>query len=145
MRAQDGDTALHWAASGGHAEVVATLLSKGADGRVANAVGATPLHLASQNGHAPVVALLLRDGKQPVDVRDRAGRTALMFAAQYGKVEVLALLIEAGASSAARSNVRALARIRVWRVRVCRAMPCAQVAHLFLCISPRFADWHHRL
>ena len=107
LRAQDGDTALHWAASGGHAEVVAALLSKKADGRIANAVGATPLHLASQNGHAPVVALLLREGRQPVDVRDRAGRTALMFAAQQGQVDVLALLIEAGASSAARSNVRA--------------------------------------
>ena len=92
--------------------MVAALLTKGADGRNANAVGATPLHLASQNGHAPVVALLLRENKQPVDVRDRAGRTALMFAAQEGKVEVLTLLIEAGASCAARSNVRARACVR---------------------------------
>ena len=107
---QDGDTALHWAATGGHAAVAQAVLLRGGDARRANAVGSTPLHVASQHGHAAVVALLLCHGKQAVDARDRAGRTALHFAAQQGHVDVLTLLLEAGASRAAHSNVRAHAR-----------------------------------
>ena len=112
--AQDGDTALHWAATGGHNAVAQAVLLRGGDARLAISVGSTPLHVAAQQGHTTVVALLLRDGKQQVDSRDRAGRTALHFAAQHGKTDVLALLLEAGASRAARSNVRA-ARLAAWQ------------------------------
>lgn len=107
--AQEGDTALCWAASGGHAAVAAALVSRGADAKLANNVGATPMHLASQKGHAPVVALLLKlHDSAAVDVRDRGGRTALHFAGQNGRSDVVKLLLQAGASRTARSNVRAL-------------------------------------
>ena len=49
-----GATALHWAASGGHAAVVVTLLNAKADPRLpcAGMAGATALHLAAQSSEA---------------------------------------------------------------------------------------------
>src|SRR5918996_2102639 len=59
----DGMTALHWAATGGHADLVETLLYAGANVRATTRLGAyTPLHLASQNGHAAIVGALVKAG-----------------------------------------------------------------------------------
>lgn len=60
---KSGSTALHWAASGGHADCAAALLKVyNVEINVQNKLGDTPLHNASWKGHAEVVALLLEKG-----------------------------------------------------------------------------------
>jgi ankyrin repeat protein len=73
---QEGDTALHWAAHGGHAELCRLLLTYNARGDVPNSVGTTPLHLAAQGGHLDAAAVLLQEAHVPADIRDRV-RTAV--------------------------------------------------------------------
>jgi hypothetical protein len=69
---QEGDTALHWAAAGGHAEIVRMLLQHKAPALVHNGVGASPLHLAAVGGHVEAAAVLLHDAQVPPNVLDRA-------------------------------------------------------------------------
>eukprot|EP00952_Eustigmatos_sp_NYUAD-ZCMA_P006245 26923-Eustigmatos_ZCMA.PRE.1 len=52
-------TALHWACYKGNLEVVALLLSRGADGRVKEHQGRTPLIDAAAQGQPGAVDLLL--------------------------------------------------------------------------------------
>ena len=56
----DGDTALIWAASCGHAAAVEVLMRVGADLHARNADGRTALDWAARNGHGPVVVILKR-------------------------------------------------------------------------------------
>lgn len=49
-QAQNGATALHHAASSGHAAVVGKLLAAGADANTQNGSGNTALHLAAAKG-----------------------------------------------------------------------------------------------
>jgi ankyrin repeat protein len=63
-----GTTALHWAAMGGSIDVVALLLSRGADprrvGRKFEARGETPLEMAVAGGHHAVARLLEEHGRR---------------------------------------------------------------------------------
>ena len=52
-------TALHWAASKGHAATVRWLLAAGASATVTNASGATPLHAAADNQHVACIGVLM--------------------------------------------------------------------------------------
>jgi ankyrin repeat protein len=54
----DGSTALHGAASGGHEAVVRLLVVLGADRDAIDNDGSTALHLAASEGHEAVVRLL---------------------------------------------------------------------------------------
>ena len=56
------NSALHWAASFGSAEVVDLLLKRGANVNAANADGCTPLHDAVQRKDAAIVKILLDAG-----------------------------------------------------------------------------------
>lgn len=58
QRDQDGRTALHWAAFGGHQETCAALLSKGADPNARDKEGHTPLDLAISRGHGQLASFL---------------------------------------------------------------------------------------
>ena len=69
-----GMTALHWAASYGHAAVVDILLRVVADVEARDAYGCTPLHWAAQYGHAAVVERLIRAGAD-IEARDAQGRS----------------------------------------------------------------------
>jgi ankyrin repeat protein len=101
----DGFTPLQQAAAGGHANLVAVLLERGAD---ANAVGGSEvvggLHLAglpalmwaAVRGHEGVVTVLVEHGVD-ANARDARGRTALMLAAWAGDAAVMDALLDAGA------------------------------------------------
>lgn len=65
LAGQDGNTALHLAAAGGHVDAVRELLSRGARSDAENAQGLTPLHMAAEKGHADVIKLLLENRPAP--------------------------------------------------------------------------------
>ena len=66
----DDGTALHSAASGRHADVIALLLGAGADPNARQTGGWTPLHAATANGDEPSVRLLLDAGADPAATND---------------------------------------------------------------------------
>eukprot|EP00727_Mastigamoeba_balamuthi_P013749 m51a1_g8998 hypothetical protein (155) ;mRNA; f:102135-102705 len=67
-----GNTPLHYAAGGGHADACAALLAAGADINAANAIGQTPLHRAAMRCRAQVVELLVARGAN-IEAVDKEG------------------------------------------------------------------------
>lgn len=86
---------LVYAAFGGHLDVVAYLLGKGADINAASEGGMTALMAAARNGHLPVVRALLAGGADMEKRTDR-GDSALDIAQRTGNTEIAALLTAAG-------------------------------------------------
>ncbi len=83
QRAEEGETALHWAADRGHIAVLQLLLQHGADVNAADSDGLTPLHYAAlaeqreaaeQLAAAPGVQLgqLSAGGEAPADLAPEA-------------------------------------------------------------------------
>ncbi|XP_077353395.1 ankycorbin isoform X2 [Festucalex cinctus] len=89
----EGKSALHVAASRGHTDCLAVLLSHGADPTVTDAAGLNPLHLAAKNNHAECCKRLIQS-KCPVDAVDGSGRSALHHAAIGGKIQTVQFLCE---------------------------------------------------
>eukprot|EP00438_Fugacium_kawagutii_P015114 Skav214605 [mRNA] locus=scaffold57:960850:967453:- [translate_table: standard] len=101
-----GDTALHWAAVIGSAEVISALGAAGADIEATTGWfrrGETALHLAAQEGHSAAVAQLL-ELRAAVAPRDAEGNTPLHDAARKGHEEVVQLLRAAKASLDSQNN-----------------------------------------
>ncbi len=88
---------IHYAADGGHADIVRLLIERGAD---VNAHHPRyrwyPLHEAANQGHADVAALLLDHGAE-VNPANHDALTPLLMAAAEGRRDVVVLLIERGA------------------------------------------------
>jgi ankyrin repeat protein len=101
----DGGTVLHWAASKGHEDMVAWLLSQGAQADTRDSVGITPLMYASRGGYVGVVRMLLKhmEGKG-VEMTDLQGWTALHHAATRCKGDVARLLLLCGADPSLEDN-----------------------------------------
>lgn len=119
-----GQTALMWAASGGHSAAAAALLSRGAtvharsltrplvvmfdrgpsrsvktsgqDAHRITAGGLTPMLFAALSGDVPTIEVLLAHGASPDDVAGD-GRSALVLAAFDGQGAAARRLMEAGA------------------------------------------------
>ncbi|RVE65720.1 hypothetical protein OJAV_G00119210 [Oryzias javanicus] len=89
----EGKSALHVAAAGGHTDCLAAILAHGADLSVSDASGFTALHVASKNNHVECCKKLVQN-KCAVDATDGAGRTALHYAAANGNVQIVQLLCE---------------------------------------------------
>ena len=91
-------TPLHKAAYySGAPEVIASLISRGADVNAVDRGNWTALHLAARNGHVEAMRLLLDAGTR-MDVRDtKHGWTALHLAVIAGNVDGARLLVRAGA------------------------------------------------
>jgi cytohesin len=102
-RDSNGETALSYAARGGNKEVVAFLLSKGAQTSSGNENGATPLMLACCACHLEVAQILFDATEgQGLEERDSNGETALSYAASGGSREVVAFLLSKGAQTSSR-------------------------------------------
>ena len=123
-RANDGSTALLWAA---HWDDVATadlLIRARADANLANDFGMTPLSRACTNGSAAMVQRLLEAGANP-NTRIATGETPLMTCASSGNVAAVRLLIARGAdvNAAEPSGGGDVLRMRLLRARARPALP----------------------
>ncbi|XP_048581815.1 serine/threonine-protein phosphatase 6 regulatory ankyrin repeat subunit C isoform X3 [Nematostella vectensis] len=97
-------TALHYAALGGHIEVVSTLISKStAPLHMRDKHGYTPLHMAAANGYKELVALLIGQGSD-INAVNEDGNTPIHLAAEAGCLTVTRLLTEYGASTVCVNN-----------------------------------------
>ena len=93
-----GRTPLYYAGLYGEGNIVAYLLSEGADPQKGASWKGddTPLHVAAQNGHAGCVQVLLLNGAS-VDIRNNANQTPLHYAARSRHPDVVKLLLDHGA------------------------------------------------
>ena len=112
-------SAIHWAAAEGHAEVVSELISAGADFQTPLSSGLTPLLFAVRNGHPGAVKVLIEAGadiNHRIDPQEdwrhmgyrarlRPGATPLHVAVENGAYEMAAYLLELGADPNAASPV----------------------------------------
>ena len=93
--ANDGSSALLWAAFHSDAEMTKALLAAGASVDAANHYGVPPLLQASRNGDVDVMRALLDAGAQPTRWHAE-GETPLMAASRTGKVDSVKLLLSRG-------------------------------------------------
>jgi uncharacterized protein len=93
--ANDGSTALLWAAYHSNAEMTKALLAAGATVDAANHYGVTPLLQASRNGDVEVIRALLDAGAEPTRWHAE-GETPLMAASRTGRVDAVKLLLSKG-------------------------------------------------
>ena len=112
----DGKSALYWAAEGGHAKVVSTLLEHRADVKVTSTNGETALLIAAgfydydlkksdNERRAVAMVRLLLDAGALVNVANFFGITPLMRSASNGYVSVVRVLLRQGADKRARDNL----------------------------------------
>jgi len=104
QRTKLSDTALHWASSCGHTDIVKYLLSKGSDPNIKNIAGATPLHLAARKAYVQVMAALIHS-KADLNAKnflEDGEETPLHIAIQKGNLEAIELLLKSGADVNAR-------------------------------------------
>ena len=99
--AEYAQTALMIAAREGHEDIVALLLSKGANPNAATAIGATPAFVAANSVPGFGFGIGIIRGGVPADRGRRepipGGMTPLHYAARHNQVEVAILLLAAGA------------------------------------------------
>jgi ankyrin repeat protein len=93
--ANDGSSALLWAAYHSNVEMTKALLAAGARVDAANHYGVTPLLQASRNGDVEIIGALLDAGAEPTRWHAE-GETPLMDAARPGRVEAGRLRISHG-------------------------------------------------
>jgi len=93
---EEGNTALHYAASSGQLEFVELLIKNGIDPDLINNKIETALHKASEKGYADIIKFLINHGAAP-NAKNKKGETPLHYATHKGKVDVIKTLIELGA------------------------------------------------
>ena len=93
--ANDGSSALLWAAFHSDAEMTKALLAAGAWVDTPNHYGVTPLLEASRNGDVEVMRALLEAGADPTRWHPE-GETPLMAASRTGRVDAVQLLLSRG-------------------------------------------------
>ena len=86
---------IHLAARSGYTKVVQTILSRGGDINIRDALDMTPLHWAAVGGHEDTVQCLLNHGAD-VSVVDISLRTPLNRAAEHCHMAIISQLHQAG-------------------------------------------------
>lgn len=90
-------TALWAASTGGHLDIVKTLIAHGAEVNKATLTQSTPLRGASFHGYLGVMEYLLNNGAK-IDTPNCIGQSPLCIAAMRGKIEAVKFLIDKGAN-----------------------------------------------
>jgi len=88
-----GVTPLFYAAKEGRTEVVAYLISKGANPNRALPDGTTPVFIAAEYGQLGVVKYLCCEGGVETNIPRQDGKTALKMASENGHVQILQALV----------------------------------------------------
>ena len=88
----NGDTALHWAAYKGHADLIRLLMYSGVDMQKPDYFGSTPLHLACLSGHVSCVRILCEKSKIELEPKDKNGKTPLQLAKSHRHAEIVRIL-----------------------------------------------------
>lgn len=91
-----GQTALHFAASKSNLDTAKRLIAHKASTRVKDKRGQLPLHRAAAVGNVPMVKLFL-ENRSPVNATDMDGCTALHHAIAEGHGDTALVLLKAGA------------------------------------------------
>ena len=92
-----GWTALHFACSYGHHEMVSLLLAHlDINVNQRNNYGSTPFRLGCSNGKVEAVKVLLRDSRVDINMAEKDNRTPLWYASLNGYVEVIKWMIASG-------------------------------------------------
>jgi len=87
---------LHWAAQGGHLEIVKLLVEKGAPVNVMNIANETPLHYAAGGGYKEVVIYLISKGAD-LNALNVQSQTPVSYAARSDRTDLVKLFVEKGA------------------------------------------------
>jgi ankyrin repeat protein len=103
-RANEDNTALHFAANNGHVDITKDLLDRDAKVDVINDSGETPLHWAVQKAHLEIARTLLRKKTSYLETQDKDGNTPLLTAVSHGNLKIAKFLIGRGADIAAKDK-----------------------------------------
>jgi len=103
VKERSGREALHYAALGGHCDIIAALLERGAKVKAEDTCKMHPLYYAAAHGHCDALELLLKY-RADAEHRGRGNITMLHEAAGGGHVRAVALLLEHRASADARDS-----------------------------------------
>lgn len=87
-----GRTALHFASSHGHRDMVGLLIGQGSPINCQDNQGWTPLHYSAKHGYLEVVKLLIESGANPVTTCN-TGKVPICMAAAAGHKQVLSYLL----------------------------------------------------
>ena len=91
---QEGNTALHKAASTGNTEILNTLIKKGANIHATNNNGDTPLHLAIRKGNMEAARLLMRQTDlKPSTEPNNLDQQILFLAIEEGRIDFIEELL----------------------------------------------------
>lgn len=82
----DGQTALHQAAAGGHAQTVAALILGGCDVAIQDFTGHTALQRAAAEGHLDIVKQLIKQGAS-VDHQDEVVSSHFQLYSMFSRVQ----------------------------------------------------------
>lgn len=97
-RGMGGRTALHMAASGGHAKLVGYLLKNGAAPDPRGSHNQSPLLAAAAYGHMKIVEMLANKGAD-VNSKDTYSQTPLIYSVKAGKIDAVKILLAYGAKT----------------------------------------------